>query len=84
MAHAAVCITKCSLELKSLQLLDLRENQLTDEQIKALAEAISNGALSNLVNLNLGGNWIGAEGMHTFVEAISKGAVSERTKVRCE
>ena len=62
-----------------IQVLSLRNNQIGDPGITALADALGNGALPALQHLELYNNQIGDVGMTAFAGAVSKGALDHLT-----
>ena len=56
--------------LDPLQELYLNNNEIGDDGVKALASAISSGALPQLQKLFLSNNQIGDEGMAALADAI--------------
>ena len=57
--------------------LELWNNQIGDDGMKALAEACAKGALASLETLDMSGNKIGNDGMKAFAKACrAKGALA--------
>ena len=80
--------------LANLTRLDLTDNQIGDEGMKAFSTSITSGALGKLTYLNLGSNQIGDEGIKAFSAAIARGSLgnletlmidnpSEQLKAHC-
>ena len=61
--------------MPKLKTLGLNYNQIGDEGVVALAEAVGKGALPKLKTLGLGDNQIGDEGVVALAEAVGKGAL---------
>ena len=57
------------------QELDLSENQIGDQGLLALSEAIGKGSLAQCTSLSLAYNQIGDPGMTALSEALGKGAL---------
>ena len=69
------CTALSTGELSSLTILDLSDNRIGDEGMKAFSEALSRGVLASLTVLDLSDNRIGDEGMKAFSTALSSGAL---------
>ena len=69
--------------LASLKELDLGENIIGDDGIKALADACASGALDNLKDLVLSNNQISDAGLSALAKAITPGPNGKGALPKC-
>ena len=70
------CTALSTGELSSLTILDLSDNRIGDEGMKAFSTALSSGALGSLVELWLHDNKISRDGMSAFAQEIARGSLA--------